>query len=639
MVSLESYIRRGHHALRRWALDPRIHTAARATAYLLSGFCLSAAGLANVPLPLALALVCACDRRSAFLSAIGAAIGYRVFWGDAGLQPICWVLAGLLCATALPSSAVCRRAPMLLPSLSGLIVAATGVLFQHFAGDTTPILLYLLRVALAPAVTRLLTLVFQGRNPILEWLTCFVATLALAQIVPFPYFGLGYLAAGALCTAGAFPAAALAGLALDLAQVTPVPMTAVMTCSYLVRFLPKYPKWLAVGAPCTVYLSIMALCGHADPYPLPALLLGCLLGTVLPLPAKANHRRGETGAIQVRLEMAAGVLAQTEQLLLEIPHLPVDENALVCRAAERACGGCPCRKNCKDAKRIAQLPGLILHKPLLNTEEIPIICRKSGRFLAELHRSQEQLRSIRADRERQKEYRAAMIQQYRFLSEFLQELSDQLPKRAGSGLCCYSPQVQVYGSKPESENGDRFLQFTGIGCKYYVLLCDGMGTGLGAIQEGKTAATMLRRLLGAGYPAEHALRSLNSLCALRERAGAVTIDLAELQLDSGKVTLYKWGAMPSYLIGTAGVEKLGTAGAPPGLSVTDCREQTEKLSLRREQLLLMVSDGVSQELALRCCLDSTGCSGSVLAARIISRAQSSGEDDATVITVQLLPQA
>jgi hypothetical protein len=379
----------------------------------------------------------------------------------------------------------------------------------------------------------------------------------------------------------------------------------------------------------------MGLCGHWDMMPLPGLLAGGIIGGFLPMPGKTAHRRGETGTAQVRLEMAASVLAQTEQLLLEVPAAPVDEEALVARAAERACGGCPCRKNCKDARRIAQLPPFVLHKPLLTPEELPIICRKSGRFLAELHRSQEQLRSICADRERQREYRAAVIQQYQFLSEYLQDLSDQLSRRQDGSGACYEPEIRIYGNRPEADNGDCCVRFAGTMCRHYVLLCDGMGTGLGAVQEGRTAAVLLRRLLSAGYPAEYALRSLNSLCALRDRAGAVTVDLAELQLDTGKVTIYKWGGAPSYVVSSISAEKIGTAGPPPGLSVTDCQETSYRLSLRRGQTLFLVSDGVGEEEALHCCLDGVGLPSGELAARLLSCGCAGGEDDATVVTVRL----
>ena len=315
--------------------------------------------------------------------------------------------------------------------------------------------------------------------------------------------------------------------------------------------------------------------------------------------------------------------------------MPVDEDGLINRAAEQACSGCPCRKSCKDSLRLRQLPTAVLHKPLLTPDELPITCRKSGRLLAQLHRSQEQLRSIRADRQRQQEYRTAVVQQYRFLSEYLRELSDGLSRRGETVLPRYTPQVQVYANRPAGCSGDRCIHFSGIRCRYYVILCDGMGTGLGAVQESKSATALLRRLLSAGYPAGHALETLNSLCALRERAGIVTVELLELQLHNGRATLYKWGAAPSYLVSAYGAEKIGTAGPPPGLSLTDTGQRARELSLSRGEVLLLVSDGIVQEQALRCCLQSTPEKSGELARNILTFGQTGGEDDATVVTVKL----
>lgn len=637
MISLDAYVRRGKHTLRRLAVDPKAHLAGRIAAHFAAGFCLGAASLGNYAQPFAMGLVCACTGWSAAVTAAGSALGYLVFWASAGYQSLLWVAAALATALLLNNRGIVDRAPLLLPSVAALIVSASGVAFQTWIQETVPVPVYLLRVLLSAGATMLFIKVLQGRDPVLDWLTCGVGVLALAQIFPMPYLGLGYLAAGCVAVAGAFPAVALTGLALDLAKVTPVPMTAVLCGSFLVRFLPRGNRSFSACAPGAAYILIMVLCAKWDMMPLPGLLLGGVVGSFLPGPAKVAHRRGETGAVQVRLELAAGVLAQTEQVLLEAPVVPVDETALVNRAAERACSGCVYRKACKDSDRIAQLPGLLLHKPLLTAEELPIICRKSGRFLAELHRSQEQLRSIRADRERQREYRAAVTQQFRFLSLFLQELSDQLSHRGESREAAYTPWVKVYGNRRLGENGDRCLHFPGTQCRYYVLLIDGMGTGLGAAREGKEAGVMLRRLLSAGYPAEHALGSLNSLCALRDRAGIVTVDLAELQLDTGRAVVYKWGAAPSYTVSQTGAEKIGTAGPPPGLSVTDYRETTHGLSLRRGELLVLISDGVGEEEALHCCLTLAGQPPGDLAAALLACGQLGGEDDATVAVIRLEP--
>lgn len=633
MVSLGIYVRRGQRRLKRWVADPRLRAALQCSAYLLSGFALSAASLSSRPQPLALGLICASSGWPALLLAAGSMMGYLIFWGQAGAQGVVWIMAGIVAAMLLGGRQLLRDAPLLMPALSGLIVAAVGLLFQAWQNDTTPVTMYLLRIAMAALSTALFSIAMERRDPVVDWVVCSLAVLALAQIAPIRYLNLGYIAAAALTCLGAFPAAALAGLALDLAQVTAVPMTAVLSLAYLLRLLPWGPKKLYYGAPAVVYLLVMSLCGAWDLTPVGALAIGGGIAVFLPLKSDLSHRRGETGVAQVRLEMASSVLRQTEQLLRSVEETPIDEAALVARAAERACGSCPCRKNCKDTP--GELPTTLLHKPLGNGGDLPLHCRKSGRMLQELRRSQEQLRTIRADRDRREEYRWAVVQQYGFLAEYLQDVSDSLSRRAEPAKQWYQPEVAVCSASRENSNGDRCLWFAGVECRYYILLCDGMGTGEAAAREGKLAGSMLRKLLAAGYPPEHALRAINSLCALRGSAGAVTIDLAELRLDTGKAVLYKWGAAPSYLVSHGEPIKIGTATPPPGLSVTDCRETVEKLSLRRGETLVMLSDGAGGEEALRWAWERAGEPVGELAAGILEASTADASDDATVAVVRL----
>ena len=166
-----------------------------------------------------------------------------------------------------------------------------------------------------------------------------------------------------------------------------------------------------------------------------------------------------------------------------------------------------------------------------------------------------------------------------------------------------------------------------------------MGPGIGAAQEGQTAASLLRQMLSAGFPAEHALRSLNSLLALRGRAAAVTIDLAELRLDTGRATVYKWGAAPSLLLSGALADKIGTASPPPGLSVTDGRETVERLSLRRGEVLVLLSDGVDGEAVRRGSALHSQRPPEELAAEILECGTRDTDDDATVVVIRLVPGA
>ncbi len=144
-------------------------------------------------------------------------------------------------------------------------------------------------------------------------------------------------------------------------------------------------------------------------------------------------------------------------------------------------------------------------------------------------------------------------------------------------------------------------------------------------------------MLTAGFPAAHALRTLNSILALRGSAGAVTVDLAELYLDTGHATLYKWGAAPSWLLRRGSAEKIGTATPPPGISVTESRETVEKLSLRRGEALVLLSDGVDGEGISRRSDLTPDMPPGELAAKILEHGRGKQMDDATAAVIRLRP--
>ena len=638
MTLLGSYLRRWQRTVRRILADPELREPLRSGGYFLTGFCLSAASLGSSLQPFCLGLLCAgLPGWLPALYAMGSVLGYWIFWGVKGLQGILWIAAALPVCVLVARQRRLERVELLLPSFAALIVAACGVIFQTWRGEDTAIAIYLLRVGLAFGSVWMVQLIRARQERIALWAAAGIGILALAQIAPLTFLNLGIFAAALTVANLPFPAVAIAGLALDLAQITPVPMTAALCLGALLRLLPKLPKGFVAILPAGVYLVMMSLCGRMDPLPLPPLLLGGVVGAVLPSRRQAAHRRGETGFAQVRLEMAAGVMQQSEQLLQACDGYPIDEAALMAKAADRACSTCPSRKGCREAEAVGSLPGSLLQKPHIQIDDLPVDCKKRSRLLQELRRSQDQLRILQADRQRRQEYRSAVIQQYHFLAEYLQELADQLPQRGGGRPQRFQPEVAVCSAGKETANGDRCLWFAGTDCRYYLLLCDGMGTGAGAAEEAKAAGDMLRRLLMAGYPAQYALRSVNSLCALRGRSGVVTMDLAEFRLDTGKVSVYKWGAAPSWLLLGTGAEQIGSGSVPPGISVTDVRETVDHLTMRHGEMLILLSDGVDAAAALRNEADLMEEAPGALAARLLEQGRGDGMDDATAAVIRLDP--
>ncbi len=635
MATIGTNLRSVQVKAKKWWVDPRVRSASGVGAHVLAGFVLSAASLAHRSLPLAAAAVCGLGGWQAALVALGGAAGYMTYWGQEGIMGLVWITVALIAAMALGDRQMTKAAPLLMPAISALTLAASGLGFQILLADDTPTLLYLLRIAIAFAVTRLTVVVTTRRDPIPDWLASAFWVLALVQALPITAINPGFIMAGFLASGRAFPPAALAGLALDLAQVSAVPMTAVLTMAWLVSLSPTGGVWTRRTGAAMCYLIVMGISGVWQPWIALPLGIGGLSRFFYPEAQSQHHRRGETGVVQVRLEMAAAVMAQTGLILREAREPPIDENALAARCTQAACSGCSCRKSCEEKEAVRALSGDVLHRELLSKEDLPIPCRRGERLLQELRRGQEQQRLHASYHARQQECVDALVQQYGFLENYMQGLSDTLSRRQRPSRVRFQPKVAVYANRKESENADRCCWFAGTEDKYYVLLCDGMGTGMGAVEEGTAAMSMLKKLLTAGFPAEYALRSLNSLCALRSRAGASTVDLAELDLDTGKATLYKWGSAPSWVLSPMGAKKIGTATPPPGLSVTEGRETVERLSLRRGETLVLLSDGVGGEDAVASLRVSAAMPPGEVAAEILELSTLESGDDATVAVVRL----
>lgn len=626
-MMVDTYLRRGRRSLQRLALDPKVRSCSMVLFFGGCGFLLSAAGLGGSPQPLAMGMITAATGWRALVMSLGAMAGYPTFWGSAGNPGIVWSAAGGLLALLLGKREEAKEQPLMIPAIAAMLTAVTAVVFRFLLGVDTPLPGDLLAVGITFLSAVLFTQAARCRDAVTDWLAMATVILALARVWLGP-FGLGYLAAGLLTVYGAFPGAALAGMALDLTRITPLPMGAVVCLGYFLRMIPFGKRWQHYAAPAAACIAVMLICGTRDLTPMPGLVLGGALAAVLPPKPELPRRRGETGAAQVRLELGAEVMGALRQLILEPDPPPIDLQALLDKARSRACDTCPAQRGCR------QREALSVHH--LNAP-LDADCRRQGRLLSELRRAQEQRKAMQADRQRQREYREALHQQYRFLEEYLRSLADRLPRRADRVQVEFRVEVSARSRGKERANGDRCLAFSGSGCRYFLLICDGMGTGLGAAREGQEAAALLRQMLTAGFPPEHALKTVNSLLVLRGNGGAVTVDLAEVHLDTGHVHIYKWGAAPSWLLTRGKAEKIGTAAPPPGLAMNGPGETVRKLSLRRGEVLILLSDGAGSGEDLHLSDLAPDWPPGELATKILDRAADAGEDDATAAVLRLSP--
>lgn len=153
-----------------------------------------------------------------------------------------------------------------------------------------------------------------------------------------------------------------------------------------------------------------------------------------------------------------------------------------------------------------------------------------------------------------------------------------------------------FGEKKDGEavTGDAVSCFANRGDYYYVLLCDGMGSGREASVTARLCTLYLEKLLSASHARGAALKLLNGLLRAREDESSAALDLCEIDTLTGNASFVKCGAAPSYLIRGDSIFRVASGTAPLGILGSVNAEETA-FTLCGGDLLLFLSDGVCGE--------------------------------------------
>lgn len=198
----------------------------------------------------------------------------------------------------------------------------------------------------------------------------------------------------------------------------------------------------------------------------------------------------------------------------------------------------------------------------------------------------------------------------------------------------------------EDVNGDCFSQMqTASGCHVY-MLSDGMGKGQKARSESNQALLLARDMLDVGFPAETAIKAINSLLVLRHgHEHFATLDMAVVDCRAGRVDIYKTGAAASYIKRDSNVETVSGAGLPIGI-VPGVEPQQISRRVQAGDYLVMISDGIidgtdRDDVWVADQLRSFGkIAAGTMAKQLLNRATRTGRtlgDDATVLVVRVQP--
>lgn len=168
--------------------------------------------------------------------------------------------------------------------------------------------------------------------------------------------------------------------------------------------------------------------------------------------------------------------------------------------------------------------------------------------------------------------------------------------------------------------GDAYKYFFDGRGHFIMILSDGMGTGGRAAVDGAMASGLMYRLIKAGFGYDCSLRILNSSMLFKSTDESLaTVDIASIDLFTGKVELYKAGAAPTLVRRSGRTGKAESTSLPAGIlrevsfdkAVVKCKEGDvvvlmsdgavcEGTEWIREEIEAF-SDGTAEQLSERIC--------------------------------------
>lgn len=637
---------------RKWGIRHRILSARQRTLrdsllMLLGGFVLAGIHIFGAPTPIGACFVLSVPFGVSGLTAmLGAAGGYLAVFGSDAAPEIALALM-MFSASAVFQGTELPLKQWFFPSLcAGVCALLEGITF--FGGNVGNLIFYGAKIMIAALSSAALRSSFSGsRKAQLFALAAVCAGLSgLTEAV-----NLGLLLAMASCVATGDPAVAAAmGIAMDLGSGFSGGMTVATVLPALLCFVLQRREKAPVAITYLVLTNLVLLLFGANSIANAVCVAagvgaGVLLwqGSIQRIGLTAGEQRGAAGT----LRNAAEVLEYVHACLQTSEGAPLTEAEDVFDgAADRVCRCCAMFHRCWEYRAqqthsaLSCIAKRMIENGCVSAQELPEefreqCCHVEGLVTA-INQELEGMLYRRRYRLELRESRQALADELSCIAQYLR--AEAGARRRDRSEAAYLPLIGISSMGKDDSRiiGDRGVCFTARNLEYYVILCDGMGTGEEAAHCSGDTVRLLERLLRSGIAPEQALRLLDSCELLRGATCFSTVDLLQVSLITGDAAIYKWGAAASYYRDGENVKKIGTATTPPGVGVGgEHAPERYELSLKRGEMLVLVSDGADGMETEETIEAFRGDSPQELAALLI--AGMPPEDDMTAVAISLRP--
>lgn len=127
-----------------------------------------------------------------------------------------------------------------------------------------------------------------------------------------------------------------------------------------------------------------------------------------------------------------------------------------------------------------------------------------------------------------------------------------------------------------------------------IALSDGMGSGIAAREESKSAIELLEQFIEAGFEKELAINMINSVLLLRSaQEKFATLDICTVNLYTAKAEFMKMGAAAAYILRDGKIIAIRSQTLPVGILQNVSMEKNDIL-LKDNDIVLLMTDGVME---------------------------------------------
>ncbi len=175
-----------------------------------------------------------------------------------------------------------------------------------------------------------------------------------------------------------------------------------------------------------------------------------------------------------------------------------------------------------------------------------------------------------------------------------------------------------------------------------LIISDGMGKGSRAALDGAMGAGLISKLISAGFGYDSALKVVNSALLVKSNDESLaTLDIASIDLYTGKLEIYKAGAPASFIIKNRGITSCELTSMPAGiLRGVEFAKRTAVLGVGDS--IVLMSDGITdlgRDWVEKTLLSLDGLGVQETADAVLTRAMRDGDgkklDDMSIIYAKL----